>query len=210
MNFLLAFVYILFFAGWTAVASPWDNFKLPEGLLKYKKKTKMFSSDVPSEDDKLPWWHKKSRARKNEQSVEKRTCGKDCTGHTISPVCAGVRRQKGVQHQFWSSCEFENYKNCNKHVGKLMYVIEDNFCRKTVPAQCVRSCDKSKVRPICATGDPDNGDYTYQNRCYFEVARCVARVNRGVDLRIRHRRCKNQNPHRFPSSFNRNWFIRTI
>ena len=51
----------------------------------------------------------------------------------------------------------------------LPHSIPINRFRRTVPGQCIRPCDSRRVRPLCATGDPSNDDYTYLNRCYFEV-----------------------------------------
>ena len=41
MNWFFASVFVLFFAVLTTEANPWANFKLPDKLLKFKKKSKV-------------------------------------------------------------------------------------------------------------------------------------------------------------------------
>merc|ERR1712136_192303 len=120
-------------------------------------------------------------------------------------LCVGVKGQKKVFHQFWNRCE---YKKCKK-MGKLMFVVEENFCESTVSNGCSRiDCGHRPVEPVCAMGDPSNEDYTYANKCYYKIAECVAKRNRGALITMRTGSCSTPNPHRFPSNFHRNWFIK--
>jgi len=183
-------------------STDWNNFQLPDGLKKAKQQLAGVQSD-------LPWWHVNSAARVKEQNVAARTCGNDCSGIAIDPLCVGVKGQKQVFHQFWNRCEYDNYLKCKNKVGNLMHVVAHDFCDATVTQECrIDGCSNAEPSPVCAKGDPNNEDYTYANACFYQVAKCVGRVNRGASMRMQVGRCAKPNPHRFPSNFHRNWFIK--